>query len=83
MEWLDAGLLRRATTGLKCKDSRLEAGMNEESTFMPASVYDRCSKGKLKGLELFWAAPPATPGPAAPGPTATTYWKVSGSSIGG
>ena len=44
---------------------------------MLASVYDRCSKGKLlKVLELFWAAPPATPAQAAPGPTATTYRKV-------
>ena len=77
MEWLDAGLLRRAATAsLKCKDSRLETGIGEESTFMLASVYDRCSKGKLKVLELFRAAPPATPGPAAPGPAATTYRKV-------
>ena len=74
MEWLDAGLLRRAATaGFKCKDSRLEAGMNEESTFMLVSVYDRCSKGKLKVLGLFWASPTATPRQGAPGPAATAY----------
>ena len=77
MEWLDAGLLRHAATaGLKCKDSRLEAGIGEESFFMIASVYDRCSKGKLKVLELFRAAPTATPAQAAPGPTAITYLRV-------
>ena len=59
MEWLDAGPLRRAATaGLKCNDSRLEAGIGEESFFMLVSVYDRCSKGKLMVVELFWAAPP-------------------------
>ena len=50
--------------------------MNEEVTFMLVSVYERCSKSKLKALELFQAAPLATPGQATPGPAATTYRKI-------
>ena len=62
MEGLDAGLLRRATASVKCEDSTPEAGMNEEATFMLASVYERCSKGKLKVLGMFQVALAAIPG---------------------
>ena len=62
MEGLDAGLLRRATASVKCEDSRPEAGTNEEATFMLASVYERCSKGKLNVLGMFQTALAAIPG---------------------
>ena len=75
MEGLDAGPLQRATASVKCEDSRPEAGMNEEATFMLTSVYERCSKGKLKVLGMFQTALAAIPGQTAPGRAATTYRK--------